>query len=72
MKGLTIGTFVNYVCDNGEIAAAVVTRVHTDECCNLQVFLDGYNRDGQPIDFKPSSVYSPKERAPGTWHYMKT
>jgi hypothetical protein len=44
------GDIVHYNCpDDGEIRPAMVTKVHDENCANLQVFLDGTLDSGKGI-----------------------
>lgn len=71
---LTVGQIVNYVLPDGrsagQIRPAIVVRVWSDICCNLQVFVDGDN--DYPYSQSPiwitSSLYS-EEKTPRSWHY---
>jgi len=64
---LTLGRTVLYRMPSGQQRPAVVVAVHSDACCNLQVFTDGAN-DGaayaQGIYWATSCSLG---AAPGTW-----
>jgi len=77
MNQLCIGRIVHFVLKEGkhigEHRPAMVVKVWSENCCNLQVFTDGPN-DGNMYS---SNVYwatsvSQDEtvpHAPGTWHW---
>jgi hypothetical protein len=76
-RQISIGSIVNYVLPDdskhpGEIRPAIVVRVWSDTCVNLQVFADGDN--DYPYATSPlwvTSVSYSEEKQPRTWHYFQ-
>ena len=75
MEKLTIGRIVHFVFEkNGELIhrPAIVVAVWSQDCCSLQVFIDGTNDDvsGDSILWKTSVIYS-EEPKDYSWHWCE-
>lgn len=64
----SIGRIVHYV-HNTVHFAAIVTRVWTDTCVNLQVFNNGDSNGYEEVFIKTSVVIDPKGEADYSWHW---
>lgn len=76
---ITEGRIVRYVLPDGPHAGdarpAMVVRVWSPTCVNLQVFLDGVNDfEGDPdvapnLRWVTSATLDPSAKEPGSWHW---
>jgi hypothetical protein len=73
----SIGDIVLYVLPDGQIRPAIIVRLWSAACVNLQVFLDGNNdylsmgTGGNTGTRWKTSVYYSEGKEPGTWHYKE-
>lgn len=79
MNGLVLGAIVHYVPipsdnfhDDAPLRAAVVVRIWSDTCCNLQVLATGIDDlpHGGSMLSKSSVVHGLKPVTPNTWHFV--
>lgn len=68
----TVGRIVHYVLPEGRNAGehrpAIVTRVWSDVCVQLQVFTDGENDGLANVEWR-TSILNDEAGAPNTWHW---
>lgn len=68
----TVGRIVHYKCvDDGEIRPAIVTKVWTEDCVNLLVFLDGSLDYGKGHTLSFTSVMRGNEKGQWQWPTIK-
>lgn len=70
-----VGQIVGYVLpagrNPGEVRPAIIVRVWSDTCVQLQVFIDDTNDyvNGKGLMWATSVVYN-EEKALGSWHWL--
>lgn len=67
----TIGRIVEYVMEDGQIRPAIIVRVWSDICVQLQVFTDGDNDGKQGNVMWATSVLQDENKSPRSWDWME-
>jgi hypothetical protein len=70
----TVGRTVLYVLGEGsnlgQIRPAIIVRVWSDNCVQLQIFTDGENDQLPNVHWATSVLYNPDGFTMRTWHWM--
>lgn len=60
----SIGRIVHYVGGDGQHCAGIITRVWSDTCVNLSVFVES-----EKLFVATSVIHDPKATDPNSWHW---